>query len=96
LAEPRPTILPRIVLVVGEKGDMRMEEDEKLPEHNLEQTCKKCGKSYPTWRLHLFSGEKRKRLAYNFCPSSEAIPGRIVEICMKCKMEEVVEKWENP
>ncbi|OGZ64233.1 MAG: hypothetical protein A2998_00355 [Candidatus Staskawiczbacteria bacterium RIFCSPLOWO2_01_FULL_37_25b] len=86
-------ILPRIVLAVGEKRDMKMEEYEKLPKHNPEQTCKKCGKSYPIWQLHLFLGEKRKRLAHNFCPSSEAIKGRIVEICMKCKMEEVVKKW---
>ena len=73
-----------------------MEEDEKLPEYNLEQMCKKCGKFLPIWRLHLFSGERRERLAHNFCPSSETVKGRIVEICMKCKIEEVVAKWENP
>jgi hypothetical protein len=71
-------------------------EDEKLPESNPEQKCPKCGKSLPIWRLRLFSGEQRKRLAYNFCPSSEAFPGRIVDICMNCKMKEVFAKWKNP
>jgi len=71
------------------------EEDEKLPGYNPEQVCEKCGGSYPIWRLHLFSGEQKKRLAHNFCPSSEAFPGRIVDICMDCKMKEVVAKWKK-
>jgi RNA polymerase subunit RPABC4/transcription elongation factor Spt4 len=71
------------------------EEVQELPEHNPEQICPKCGKSFPIWRLHLFSGEKTKRPAHNFCPSSEAIPGRIVEICMECKTTEVVAKWKE-
>lgn len=75
-----------------------MEEDEKLPEFNPEQKCPKCGKSIPIWRLRLFSGEKEPRLAHNFCPSSETVPGKIVEICMKCKMEEVEKnkQWNQP
>ena len=72
-----------------------MEEDEKLPKFNPEKRCPKCGKLFPIWRLRLFSGEKRKRLAHNFCPSSKAFSGKIVSICMECKMEEVVEKWKK-
>jgi len=49
--------------------------------------CPKCGVKLP-----LFDEKDQ----HNFCPSSEALPGRIVEICMKCKMEEVVAKWKNP
>lgn len=73
-----------------------MKKEDGLPEHNPVQVCPKCGKSYPVWRFHLFYEETKERLAHNFCPSSEAFPSRIVEICMKCKIEEVVAKWENP
>ena len=72
-----------------------MEENGKLPENNPELICPKCGKSYPVWRLHLFLGEQQKRLAHNFCPSSEAFRGRIVDICMKCKMEEIESLWNK-
>ena len=48
--------------------------------------CLKCGIELPDFT---------KDGKHNFCPSSEAFKGRIVEICMKCKMEEVVEKWNR-
>lgn len=32
---------------------------------------------------------------HNFCQASMP-SGGIVNLCMKCKMDEVVEKWKNP
>lgn len=48
--------------------------------------CSKCGVELP-----VFNGKGQ----HNFCPSSEAVKGRIVEICMKCKMEEVLARWHD-
>lgn len=57
--------------------------------------CPKCGAKLP-----LFN-EKGQ---HNFCPTlwedSKTVDGvwhpqKIIEICMKCKMEEVVEKWRR-
>ena len=48
--------------------------------------CPKCKKEPPSF------DENGK---HNFCPSSEFEKGKIVEICMKCKMAEVIEKWEK-
>jgi uncharacterized Zn finger protein (UPF0148 family) len=56
----------------------------------MEQIFRKC----PKCGIELLMMDKDGK--HNFCPSSEAFSGRIVEICMKCKMEEVVAKWENP
>lgn len=72
-----------------------MEENRRLPENNLELVCPKCGNSYSIWCLRLYDGECQKRLAHNFCPSNEAFPGRIVDICMRCKMEEVESLWNK-
>ena len=55
------------------------------PKSNPEKTCPRCGKRYPTWRLHLFIGEAEKRLAHNFCPAVGG-DGRVVEVCMDCKV----------
>ncbi|MGD0577253.1 MAG: hypothetical protein ABSA74_04210 [Candidatus Staskawiczbacteria bacterium] len=71
-----------------------MAENEKLPEYNPIKTCPKCGREYPIWRLHLYIGEKAMRLAHNFCPADDP-SGKIVELCMKCKMDGVVEKWRK-
>ena len=51
-----------------------------------EQTCPKCGVKLPP------SSEEGK---HNFCPSSEFIRGKIVEICMECKIQEVVAIWSG-
>ena len=53
-----------------------------LFESNLEIICPKCGVE-----LSLFN-EKGQ---HNFCPTS-ASKGRIINICMKCKIEEIVAK----
>lgn len=53
-------------------------------EHKL--TCPKCGVELPLFTEH---GK------HNFCPSSEYKQGKIVELCMKCKMEEVVVIWQK-
>ncbi|KKQ18575.1 MAG: hypothetical protein US31_C0003G0004 [Berkelbacteria bacterium GW2011_GWA1_36_9] len=49
--------------------------------------CPKCWVELP-----LFN-EKGQ---HNFCPTISIGKNKIVEICIKCKMEEVVKKWENP
>ena len=49
--------------------------------------CLKCGVQSP-----VFTEDGK----HNFCPSSEAFKGRIEEICMKCKMEEITAKWDSP
>lgn len=63
------------------------ERKDKLPEANLLKVCPKC-----SIKLPLFAKDGK----HNFCPSSKAFEGKIVEICMKCKMDEVVEDWKNP
>lgn len=50
------------------------------------KTCPKCKVKIPVYN------EEGK---HNFCPSSEFEQGKIVDLCMKCKMEEVVEKWHG-
>jgi len=50
------------------------------------QTCPKCGRKLP-----LFNEGGQ----HNFCPSSEFEQGKIVDLCMKCKMEEVVALWHG-
>lgn len=47
-------------------------------------TCPKCGNKLP------LMDENGK---HNFCPSSEFVKEKIVEICMQCKMEEVAGRW---
>ena len=47
--------------------------------------CKKCGAELPIFN------EKGQ---HNFCPLS--LPnGKIIDVCMKCKMQEIVEKWRK-
>jgi hypothetical protein len=48
--------------------------------------CQKCEVELPIFN------EKGQ---HNFCPASTP-DGGIVNLCMKCKMDEVVEKWKNP
>jgi hypothetical protein len=47
--------------------------------------CQKCGVEFSPFN------EKGK---HNFCPLS--LPnGKIINVCIKCKMEEIVKKWEK-
>jgi len=48
--------------------------------------CPKCG-----IELSVFDKDGK----HNFCPASTP-DGKIINLCMKCKMEEVVEKWKHP
>jgi hypothetical protein len=48
--------------------------------------CPKCGRE-----LLQFNEAGQ----HNFCPTSKFAPGKIVHVCMKCKIEEVVDKWKN-
>ena len=52
----------------------------------LDMKCPKCG-----IRLPIFN-EKGQ---YNFCPTSSICKNKIVEICIKCKIDEVVKIWER-
>lgn len=52
----------------------------------VKMKCPKCGVELPVFN------EKGQ---HNFCPSSTVIKGKIVDICMKCKMEEVVKVWQD-
>ncbi|MCX6721235.1 MAG: hypothetical protein NT026_01380 [Candidatus Staskawiczbacteria bacterium] len=48
--------------------------------------CPKCGVELPQFD---------ERGQHNFCPTSEFVPGKILNVCMKCKMEEVVREWKK-
>ncbi len=59
-----------------------MEQDEKLPDCNPTMECPNCGNSYPMWRLHVYIGDNKKRLAHNFCPVNGA-----QSVCIDCKVK---------
>jgi hypothetical protein len=61
---------------------------------DIQMKCPRCGKEYPVMGMRLFSGETEERPAHNFCPTLDATTGKIVEVCMKCKMG-IVELEEN-
>jgi hypothetical protein len=48
--------------------------------------CPKCG---------VESSVFDEKGQHNFCPSGSAPLFKIVEICIKCKMEEVIAKWKK-
>ncbi len=82
-----------------------LEEKEKLPEYNPLKICPKCGKQFQIWGHYFNSQEKKWKIGHNFAPAvwknSKIVDGiwhsqKIIEICRKCKVDEVVEKWKNP
>ena len=83
-----------------------MQEDEKLPANNPFQTCPQCGKTYPIWKLYFNTQENKWKVGHAFCQILWEDAGVVngvwhqqifKDICMECKMKEVVEKdyWKN-
>jgi len=50
-----------------------------------EQRCLKCGQWLP-----MFAEDGK----HNFCPASTK-DGGIINLCIKCKVEEVIEAWRK-
>ena len=71
-----------------------MEEQEKLPEYNPVHVCPKCGKSYTIWQYYFNSQEGKVKVGHSFCPKP-APGGKIINICIDCRVQEIKDGWHR-
>lgn len=75
------------------------EEREKMPAYNPLKVCPKCKQEYTVYGYYFNSQEKKWKVGHNFVPTSQNLQtgkegAGITEICMKCKMGQVVARDE--